>query len=363
MRSIRRRLFSRPAGAHAGIEEIARHRGAEYTSAAVHSAAPPATRCAAAAVSLMILLAVAPAFASPAVAEERPNAFAAVPASVVRGNAFRVVTEDPGPVALSTPDGTVIAETRAFPVTLTRDIRVAVALLGAPSTLSEGAYEVRLMDGDGGVEARQELLIGDREFIRETIALNQSLTELRADPDPRKTEEALELIALVAQVNPGAVYSDGSFDLPVQEEFRESSFFGDRRTFAYADGANANAIHYGLDLAAPTGTPVYAAAPGRVAFVGDRIVTGGSVVIEHLPGVYGLYYHLNSVDVNAEDIVTRGEPIGTVGATGLATGPHLHWEIRVAGVPVEPKELLDNALLDRATIYRDIFESDIPEGR
>ncbi|MFW5786284.1 MAG: M23 family metallopeptidase [bacterium] len=313
-------------------------------------------------VAVVVLVVASLAPAVPLFAAESANSFLAVPESVVRGNAFRVVTERPGAVALTTEEGGEIARTSAFPFTLTRDIHVGVALLGAPSTLAEGTYEIRLMNADGEVEAQEGLLVGDREFLRETIALNRNLTELRQDPDPRKTEEALELVDLVARVNPDAIYSDGSFDLPV-EESRETSFFGDRRTFAYADGANADAIHYGLDLAAPTGTPVRTAAPGRVAFAGDRIVGGGSVVIEHLPGVYGLYYHLHSVDVDVGDRLGRGDLIGTLGATGLATGPHLHWEIRVAGVPVEPKELLEGALLDRPTIYQDIFEKNTAEGR
>jgi murein DD-endopeptidase MepM/ murein hydrolase activator NlpD len=70
----------------------------------------------------------------------------------------------------------------------------------------------------------------------------------------------------------------------------------------------------------------------------DRIVTGNTVVIEHLPGVFSLYYHLDSIGVDEGDVVEQGERIGTVGMTGLATGPHLHWEIRVGGVPVAPEE-------------------------
>jgi murein DD-endopeptidase MepM/ murein hydrolase activator NlpD len=284
-------------------------------------------------------------------------------------------------VVFTTAEGTLIAETESFPVTLARDVHVGVALLGVPSTVPAKTYRVRIVDAAEGADAADEspgsdgaqapdgapgdrerqIVVRDREFVRETIALNQSLTELRSEPDPQKVEEARRLIALVAQVDTSALYTSGTFDLPV-EEFRETSFFGDRRTFAYADGANANAIHFGLDLAAPTGTPVYAPAPGEVVFAGDRIVTGLSVVVEHLPGVYGLYYHLDRIDVDLGDRVDRGAPIGTLGATGLATGPHLHWEIRVAGVPVEPKTLLSEPLLDRPTVYRDILTQDMHKG-
>lgn len=283
------------------------------------------------------------------------------PEEVARGTAFRVLSSVAGQVRLATREGTRIAETRAFPLRVTRDREVAVALLGAPSTIAPGEYELLLLDDAGNELDRRGIRLGDREFQRQRIALNRSLTELRATPDPEKVAEARELITLVAQVNPGAIYGDGSFELPV-EDFRRTSRYGDRRTYSYSDGERANAIHFGVDLAAPTGTPVRASAPGVVAFAGDRIVTGGSVVVEHLPGVYGLYYHLDSRSVEVGDRVARGGVLGTVGATGLATGPHLHWEIRVAGVPVDPERLLAGVLLDRATIYQDILET-VQEGR
>jgi murein DD-endopeptidase MepM/ murein hydrolase activator NlpD len=291
-----------------------------------------------------------------------PKRFLSVPDSVVLGTAFRAVTDTPGEVAFVTEEGVRVADTLSFPVTLTRDLSVAVALLGVPSTLSPGRYALEIRE-DGAVQDRVPLRVEARDFARQRIALNRSLTALRADPDPRKVEQAKKLIAMVAQVNPEAVFSDGGFDLPVEKDYRRTSGYGDRRTYDYADGGTARAIHFGVDLAAETGTPVHAAAPGRVAFAGDRIVTGLSVVIEHLPGVYGLYYHLDDMAVAEGDRVARGERIGTIGATGLATGPHLHWEIRVSGVPVSPDHLLEEALLDRPGVYRDIFGHEREEGR
>ena len=329
--------------------------------------APRPRRGKAALLALVWLMGAVSACAAPTETgqAEKPNEFRFVPETVVRGDAFRVVTSRPGRVMFTTAEGTLIAETESFPVTLARDLRVAVALLGVPSTVPATTYRIHLSetggaDGSAATEVR-DIRVLDRDFVSETIALNRSLTQLRAEPDPRKTEEARRLIALVAQVDTSALHTAGSFDLPV-EEFRETSFFGDRRTYAYADGSNANAIHFGLDLAAPTGTPVYAPAPGDVVFAGNRIVTGLSVIIEHLPGVFGLYYHLDRIDVRPGVRVDRGAALGTVGATGLATGPHLHWEVRVAGVPVEPKTLLNTPLLDRPTIYRDILTQDPNKG-
>jgi len=113
----------------------------------------------------------------------------------------------------------------------------------------------------------------------------------------------------------------------------------------------------------PTGTPVAAAGAGKVVFAGDRIVTGLTVVLEHLPGVYSLYYHLNDIAVAEGDVVEQGTTVGGVGSTGLATGPHLHWEVRVSGVPVKPEPLVSLPVLDKDSIFGMLSGYFSEEGR
>ena len=74
----------------------------------------------------------------------------------------------------------------------------------------------------------------------------------------------------------------------------------------------------------------------------NRITTGYSIVIEHLPGLYSLYYHLSEMKVQEGDYVKQGQLIGKSGSTGLATGPHLHWEIRLNGTAVRPEFFVRN---------------------
>jgi murein DD-endopeptidase MepM/ murein hydrolase activator NlpD len=162
---------------------------------------------------------------------------------------------------------------------------------------------------------------------------------------------------LVSRFDPRSVYHSGPFLLPVTGG-RRTSHFGDRRTYRYVDGASANAVHWGIDIAAPTGTPVRAGGAGRVVMVADRVISGNTVVIEHLPGVYGLHYHLDETRVEAGDTVSATDIVGTVGATGLATGPHLHWEVRVSRVPVEPEVLLSAGLIDIDAISENIMDAD-----
>jgi len=209
----------------------------------------------------------------------------------------------------------------------------------------------------GTVELARALEVRARDFARQTIPLNRSLTQLRAEPDTRKAAEAERMWSLVSEFHPEAVHHSGPFILPVTGG-RFTSHFGDRRTYRYVDGASANAVHWGVDIAAPTGTPVRAGGAGRVVMVADRVISGNTVVIEHLPGVYGLHYHLDEAHVAVGDRVGAEDVIGTVGATGLATGPHLHWEVRVSRVPVEPDVLISAGLIDIDSISENITDID-----
>jgi murein DD-endopeptidase MepM/ murein hydrolase activator NlpD len=131
------------------------------------------------------------------------------------------------------------------------------------------------------------------------------------------------------------VYQQGAFSPPTTAT-RRTSFFGDRRVYAYSNGKSSTTEHYGIDYGVPTGTAVFACAAGKIVMAEDRISTGWSVVIEHLPGLYSLYYHMDSLAVKVNQIVKMGDEIGKSGATGLATGPHLHWEMRLHGNAVSP---------------------------
>lgn len=113
---------------------------------------------------------------------------------------------------------------------------------------------------------------------------------------------------------------------------RVSSAFGPRKL---ADEAHARQ-HHGLDIAAPTGTPIRAARGGTVSFAGRRGGYGNTVVVDHGGGVSTLYAHAATIDVKQGDRVRAGAPIATVGSTGRSTGPHLHFEIRRDGEAVDP---------------------------
>ena len=114
------------------------------------------------------------------------------------------------------------------------------------------------------------------------------------------------------------------------------------------------AFHAGLDFKAPFGAPVFAAAWGRVAFVGQRNGYGNVVEIDHGNGLLTRYAHMSAFHARAGQPVRAGEVIGAVGSTGRSTGPHLHFEVRLNGQPVNPRPFLEVApnVLQKARLNR-----------
>ena len=119
---------------------------------------------------------------------------------------------------------------------------------------------------------------------------------------------------------------------------RISGRFGSGRVYNGRPGGG----HSGMDIAAAGGTPVLAPADGVVTLADDLYITGGTVLLDHGHGVSSNFLHLARIDVQAGDVVAQGQQIGTVGATGRATGPHLHWGMNWFDVRVDPLPLVED---------------------
>ena len=127
---------------------------------------------------------------------------------------------------------------------------------------------------------------------------------------------------------------------PVPDYTRISSHFGSRRILNNIKKQG----HSGTDLAAPIGTSVFAPADGKIVFIHqDMFLTGKTILIDHGFGIFSSYSHLNSINVKLNQIVKSGFLLGTVGQTGRATGPHLHWTITWYGVRVNPEDFLQQS--------------------
>ena len=116
----------------------------------------------------------------------------------------------------------------------------------------------------------------------------------------------------------------------------EAGFGGRRNPF----GGGGYEFHSGQDIEAPWGAPVIAGASGRVSFVGWQNGYGQLVVVDHGGGLTTKYGHLSHIDVELNQIVSRGQLLGKVGSTGRSTGPHLHYEVRINDQPVNPRQYL-----------------------
>jgi len=226
------------------------------------------------------------------------------------------------------------------------------SVITIPSTVRPGSAIIRL-ENEMGIVHDISIQITPRDFISEVIELDPVNTGIRTDPNPQRTEEANKLWAILSTTG-NHVYHTGPFTTPVTST-RRTSFFGDRRVFKYSNGTSDTSVHAGVDFGVPTGTRVTACGAGRVILASMRIVTGNSVIIEHAPGIYSLYYHLDSISVQENSIVETGTLLGLSGSTGLSTGPHLHWEIRVSTENTDPDALTNRSIVDKDLIISKIY--------
>jgi len=163
------------------------------------------------------------------------------------------------------------------------------------------------------------------------------------DPAITRPEDA-EWIQLATPATPDKMW-DGNFSFPspLPEEFCLetlecfSSRFGNRRSY---NGGLYNSFHTGLDFFGGNGTEIYAAAPGVVVFAGPMTVRGNATMITPGWGVYTAYTHQEEIYVHVGEKVEAGQLIGIVGGSGRVEGPHLHWEVIVGGIQVDPLDWL-----------------------
>jgi murein DD-endopeptidase MepM/ murein hydrolase activator NlpD len=192
----------------------------------------------------------------------------------------------------------------------------------------------------GGADVRQPFMVDSVRYAEQRLSVAPGKVDLsKRDLDRYERERAH-----LAQVM--AVFSD---TVPATLRLRQpvagarSSSFGMRRIF---NGQSRNP-HSGMDIAASAGSPVIAAAAGRVIDVGDYFFNGKTVWLDHGRGLLTMYCHLSAITVGPGDIVKAGDVIGAVGATGRVTGAHLHWSVSLNRVMVDPALFLDAAGTDR----------------
>jgi len=198
----------------------------------------------------------------------------------------------------------------------------------ALSAKPKSRLAVEVMHADGRRETLQVRVV-DKKYLVQQITVAPDQADLPETQLPRYEQERAHLQGVLR------TYSDalpGSLALLQPVSGRRSSSFGLRRVV----NGKPRSPHGGMDIAAAEGTPVLAAVGGRVLDAGEYLFLGRTVVLDHGQGMLTLYSHLSAIEVAAGDSVGLGMTIGKVGATGRATGPHLHFSVYLNAASVDP---------------------------
>ncbi|HAP28350.1 MAG TPA: M23 family peptidase [Achromobacter sp.] len=205
-----------------------------------------------------------------------------------------------------------------------------IAVVGIPLSVKPGQEQVQVKDAGGTRQVA--FTVGAKDYVAQHITLKN---QRQVDPNPddlrRIERELAEQVEAYRGFRAGVTPSNVILDRPVSGG-RLSSPFGLRRFF---NGQERNP-HSGLDFAVPAGTPIKAPAAGVVVLVGDYFFNGKTVFLDHGQGFISMFCHMSAISVNVGDEVPRGGVVGKVGATGRATGPHLHWNVSLNDARIDP---------------------------
>ncbi|WP_420808985.1 M23 family metallopeptidase [Borrelia turcica] len=231
-----------------------------------------------------------------------------------------------------------------------------IALLGITPMIKEGIREIEIEFENK--KYIKEIEIKKFEFKKTTVKLDKKKATLfKRQKSAKAKEQALILWNIIGNIGDTTIYHYDTLVHPIKDQYRISSPYGDQRIYMQDNKKISKlTMHNGKDYATfkREKTPIFAAGRGKVVFARDREITGKTVIIQHLPGVFTIYLHLSKFGVTENKIVHTGEYIGHVGNTGISTGPHLHFEVRINGVAINPDFFLEHMLIDKNRIINHI---------
>jgi murein DD-endopeptidase MepM/ murein hydrolase activator NlpD len=205
------------------------------------------------------------------------------------------------------------------------------ALVGIDLDTKAGAYDA-IISADGA-KITEPLTVARHVFPTRRLTVNPDLVHPPPDQQARVEREAQHLHEIWDHPAPQRLWTT-PFLRPVPDE--ANSAFGTRSVY----NGEPHAPHSGADFLSPAGRPVKAPSAGRVVLADPQYFSGNTVIIDHGLGLFSTLMHLEQIDVKVGDVVTAGQIIGKVGATGRVTGPHLHWSVRLDNARVDPLSLM-----------------------
>jgi len=208
-----------------------------------------------------------------------------------------------------------------------------VAVIGIPLSAPLAPRKVVIHDADGRQETA--FTVGDKLYASQSLKVAPAQVNLSAKDLARVNRER---VIIDAALSGWSNEQPESLRLPQPVPGVRSSSFGMRRIF---NGESRNP-HTGMDIAAPTGTPVLAPIAGTVVDTGEFFFNGNTVFIDHGRGLISMYCHLSAIDVKPGQHLAAGARLGLVGMTGRATGPHLHWGLSLNRAWVDPELFVPN---------------------
>jgi murein DD-endopeptidase MepM/ murein hydrolase activator NlpD len=251
-------------------------------------------------------------FATPAVAQT----FVAPRAEVVPGGVYLAQLVGPAGAA---PRVTFNDK----PVLVVRRGDHWLAIVGIPLDAEPGSAQIMTPQGARAFE------VLPKQYRVQTLKVPPSQVNLSPEDEARVASEGAKVRTVLDSFTPG-VPSTLRLVAPVAGP--RSSSFGLRRVF----NGESRKPHSGMDIAAPTGTPIKAPLAGKVVDVGNYFFNGNDVLVDHGHGLVTMYCHLSKIRVEVGQELKQGEVLGDVGATGRVTGPHLHWGVSLNGAMVDP---------------------------
>lgn len=210
--------------------------------------------------------------------------------------------------------------------------RRAVALVPLPFDLEAGSKVVEV-EADGASALRLSFIVAKAAYPTIAVKIAPGIAHPSEADLARAKREREEILRIYAEPTVERLWSE-AFRYPVKS--KQTCGFGVKRTF----NGSVQSVHRGLDLRAPQGTPIHAAAPGIVRLAKDLFYGGNLVLLDHGYGLFTAYAHLSRLDVKVGQRVQPGERLGLSGATGRVSAAHLHWGATLAGTDVNPLELL-----------------------